>query len=329
MKEDQEHIDPIDLQTYATDVFGSDYVIRGISRMHGGAQKVVYQVEFTNHFNCVLYVWDLTKSYFQEETEDKKEEERRSYGSVLFEQNKSFLRDQGIQTPALYSIHREQERYPFDFAFVEYIQGRKAADYLHADSIPRDAVCRRLSEMLMKMHDITRTTYGKWNDGSVEVIEPCHRQELNNTFTQLSYAAQYMNDIATNQGNLIDLLYTLESNIQPRNRYGYIHGELGPDHVLVNEKLEPYLIDIEGAMFYDIEYEHSFMEFRFGECYHALKREDLDPNRMLFYKLHHHISYASGGLKLLHRGFPNQRLARDIADYNCECVMQMLRDQTC
>ncbi|OPA77422.1 aminoglycoside phosphotransferase [Paenibacillus selenitireducens] len=326
MKEYQEHIDPIDLQTYAKHTFGANYVIHRVSRMHGGAQKVVYKVEFTNHFICVLYVWDLTMSYFQEETEDTEEEER-SYGSTLFVQNNSFMLEQGIRTPALYFLNKEQDRYPFDFAFVEYIDGKKAEAYFGADSIQRDTVLYRLSEMLYKMHDITRTTYGKWEGDSTKEVTPCHRHELNNAFTQLSYVSQYMDDISTHQGSLIDWLYELESNIQPRDRYGYIHGELGPDHIMVGENLEPYLIDIEGAMFYDIEHEHSFLEFRFGDFYRYLKREDLDPNRMQFYRLHHHISCASGGLKLLHRGYPNQGLARDIAEYNSQRVMQLLRER--
>ena len=56
------------------------------------------------------------------------------------------------------------------------------------------------------------------------------------------------------------MLHELESRIDSRKRYGFIHGELGPDHVLVTDRLEPYLIDIEGAQFFDIEHEHTFLE---------------------------------------------------------------------
>lgn len=47
-------------------------------------------------------------------------------------------------------------------------------------------------------------------------------------------------------------------------------------------------------MYYDTEYEHSFMEFRFGDAYSYLKNDRLDRNRMLFYKLYHHISCTAG-----------------------------------
>ncbi|MEU0751347.1 hypothetical protein ABZ476_33950, partial [Streptomyces albogriseolus] len=39
----------------------------------------------------------------------------------------------------------------------------------------------------------------------------------------------------------------------PRTEHGLIHGELGPDHVLVDASGHPVLIDIEGAMFFDVE----------------------------------------------------------------------------
>ena len=31
-----------------------------------------------------------------------------------------------------------------------------------------------------------------------------------------------------------------------------IHGELGPDHVLIDERGHPVIIDIEGVMFFDL-----------------------------------------------------------------------------
>jgi hypothetical protein len=94
---------------------------------------------------------------------------------------------------------------------------------------------------------------------------------------------------------------------------------------LVNGDLEPYLIDIEGAMFFDIEHEHSFLQFRFGEYYSYLKNNDLDDERMLFYRLHHHISVTSGGLKLLNGTFPDKQFAKGIVDYNSQAVIQFLR----
>lgn len=46
------------------------------------------------------------------------------------------------------------------------------------------------------------------------------------------------------------------------------------------------------------EYENSFLEFRFGDYYKYLQEENLDKNRMKFYKLSHHIGCLLGALKL-------------------------------
>lgn len=147
---------------------------------------------------------------------------------------------------------------------------------------------------------------------------------MQNAIIQLSYASEYIDVIRRNQGKLLDMLYNLESKIEPRSRYGYIHGELGPNHVLVTDQLEPCLIDIEGAGFYDIEHEHSFMEFRFGDFYRYLKNDNLDVNRKLFYQYHHHLSLISAGLKLVHRGYPDQQTAKGITDYHTRRALQFI-----
>ncbi|KTD88604.1 hypothetical protein UQ64_04625 [Paenibacillus etheri] len=72
--------------------------------------------------------------------------------------------------------------------------------------------------------------------------------QMENAKVQLAYASQHMEKIGSNQSKLLDKLYELESRIQPRKQYGFIHGEMGPDHVLVNDKLEPFLIDIKGLL---------------------------------------------------------------------------------
>ncbi len=183
----------------------------------------------------------------------------------------------------------------------------------------------RLGDILAGMHANERQTYGKQNHSGINTKD-CHLLKMENAKVQLSYASQHIDSIRANQSKLLDTLYELESRIEPRNRYGFIHGELGPDHVLVNENLEPYLIDIEGAAFFDIEHEHTFLEIRFRDYYRYLKNDSLDHDRMLFYRFHHHISLTSGGLKLLHRGFPDQQFAKGLADHHSRCALRFMRE---
>lgn len=317
------HLDKVDLQDYVWKVFGADYLVDNVSKMHGGAQKVVYKIDCSNGFSCVLYVWDLTMNYFQEEIACEDIHEK-SYGSDLFELNNKYLTEHGIRTPALYDLNKERNLYPFDYALVEYIDGHKVEVYFHhSDSRVQDKMFQRLGEMLTSMHTTERHIYGKANQSGMNTGK-CHLLQMENAKVQLSYASQHMDSIRFNQSKLLDTLYELESRIKTRTQYGFIHGELGPDHVLVNDRLEPYLIDIEGAMFFDIEHEHSFLEFRFGDFYRYLKNDTLDPYRMLFYRYHHHISVTSGGLKLLRRGFPDQQFAKQLAVHHSQCALRFI-----
>ncbi|HEX7302303.1 hypothetical protein [Lentzea sp.] len=56
--------------------------------------------------------------------------------------------------------------------------------------------------------------------------------------------------IAAVRSRLETLLRQRHAAIRPRNTYGLVHGELGPDHVLVAGG-RPALIDVEGVMFFD------------------------------------------------------------------------------
>lgn len=318
------HLEQADLRECIKKTFGESYVIANVVKLHGGAQKVVYRIDCDNGFSCLLYVWDISLNYFQEEIENE-DIHRQSYGSQLFENNNKYLTEQGIRTPALYTINKERLRYPFDYALVEYIRGDPAETYFHhVDSHVRQSLFERIGDMLRRMHTNERRFYGKVYSRDINE-SPCHLPQLVNAEKQLAYASQYIDGLRNNQGKLLDALDKLESAIKPRTTYRYIHGELGPDHILVNEKLEPYLIDIEGAQFFDIEHEHSFLEFRFGQFYSYMKNDCLDHSRILFYKLHHHLSLASGGLKLLHRGFPNQTFAKGLAEYHSKCALQFLQ----
>lgn len=272
-----------------------------------------------------MYVWDLTKNYFQEEIANESVHER-SFGGHSFNINNRWLRDHGISTPALYDLHTERERYPFDYALVEYIEGQKAEAYFqHPDQRVRDEVFERVGNMIERMHANHRQNYGK-PDQSGNQRERCHLVQLENAKEQLSYIVLHNKSIRKNHDRLLAILHELESRIDSRQRYGFIHGELGPDHILVTDRLEPYLIDIEGAQFFDIEHEHTFLELRFGKHYRYLQQNGLDLNRMLFYRLHHYISLTSGGLKLLHRGFPDQAFASNLADYHARNTLRFIEE---
>lgn len=76
------------------------------------------------------------------------------------------------------------------------------------------------------------------------------------------------------------MLGELASQVRPRREHRLIHGELGPEHLLLDRDGAPVIIDIEGLMFFDVEWEHVFLKIRFGEQYQLLQRAGLDERRM-------------------------------------------------
>lgn len=317
------HIRFNDLTGYLKDLFGAEYEISRITNMHGGAQKVVYKIECSNGFACMLFVWDDAMDYFQEEKR-KGEVVDETSEAELFELNNKYLLKCGIRTPSVYYMNKDRKAYPFDFAIVECISGGSLESYFHADRETRGRVLSNFNELLRKMHSIKRDYYGKAHDKRANK-GTCESIIFDRSVECLSYSSGHLEHIANNRHRIDERLSELFERIKPRDDYAFIHGELGPDHVLVDSNLQTYLIDIEGVEYFDIEYEHSFLQFRFGDHYRFLANAELDMDRMLFYKLHHHISCTAGGLKLLHRGFPNQKLAREIFTYNAEATLKFLK----
>ncbi|PYZ94818.1 aminoglycoside phosphotransferase [Salipaludibacillus keqinensis] len=317
------HLKQHHLELYAKKVFGNRHDVASVSKLHGGAQKVVYKVTCTNGFAFCLYVWDETHNYFEEEKTGQDLNER-SDGSDLFAMNNRYLSEQSIRTPALYDLNQSRAQYPFDFALVEYVDGPTADAFLEStDPRTQHTVFEQIGDMTASMHSQARGTCGKLNDHRAQ-SEKCHRYQLNNAIEQLFYAKKFICDVEKHYDALFGKLHKLEERIQPRDHFGFIHGELGPNHVLVNENLEPFFIDIEGSGFYDVEHEHSFLSFRFGVCYHYFDKADLDPERMAFYLYCHHLALIGGGLKLLHRGFPDKDFAKGLTKFHTNRALAFL-----
>ena len=73
------------------------------------------------------------------------------------------------------------------------------------------------------------------------------------------------------------------------------------------------LIDIEGLMYFDIEWEHVFLEMRFKRHYDLLWASQLDERRLRLYRLAEHLSLIAGPLRLAGTDFPERDLMVEIA----------------
>jgi hypothetical protein len=152
----------------------------------------------------------------------------------------------------------------------------------------------------------------------------CERRVLDRALRDLQEAVGRDGRIAAAGTALRDRLQELADRVRPRREHGLIHGELGPDHVLIDTDGHPVLIDIEGLMYFDVEWEHVFLQLRFGERYAALSRPGLDPRRLDLYMLAMRLSLVAGPLRLLDGDFPDRVLMRGIAEHNAKEALALL-----
>lgn len=122
---------------------------------------------------------------------------------------------------------------------------------------------------------------------------------------------------------LEERLRDLAGAVRPRERYAVVHGELGPDHVLVDADGHPVVIDIEGTMYFDVEWEHVFLRIRLGDAYGPLAVAGLDGDRLALYLLAQRLSLTAGPLRLLDGDFPDRATMAGIAEHNLRAALDL------
>jgi hypothetical protein len=86
------------------------------------------------------------------------------------------------------------------------------------------------------------------------------------------------------------------------------------------------VVDIEGAMYFDVEWEHAFLRLRFGRHYESLRVSGLDERRMSLYTLALDLSLIEGPLRLLDGGdYPERELMLAIAAAAVDRVLAAAR----
>lgn len=112
------------------------------------------------------------------------------------------------------------------------------------------------------------STYGKVavvDGGGMSRGTSCEGVVLDRALRDLAEAASRDPRIAAARDRLEERLLDLAATVRPRAEYAAVHGELGPDHVLVDVNRNPVVIDIEGLMYFDVEWEHVFLRIRLDD----------------------------------------------------------------
>jgi hypothetical protein len=301
-----------------------------VTRLRGGTRKGVYRLTMDDASTAIAYLWDDAENYWPI-AESRADELRHPFaaatGLEVFEAAHRLLVSLDVRVPRRCLIDGSREHYPADAVVLEDVPGENLEVLLARDPVAAQPVLARLADSLRVMHGQVGPAFGKValiDSGGVSEGVSGEQVAFDRALEELAEVARRDVRIAAVRDRLENVLRQLFAQVRPRAEFGLIHGELGADHVLVDAAGQPVLIDIEGLMYFDVEWEHVFLELRFGEHYHWLKRPGLDPARLMFYRLVMRLSLVAGPLLLLDGDFPDRAFMLDIAESNLRQVLTFL-----
>jgi hypothetical protein len=305
------------LVSAARTALGAGHRVVEVNRLRGGTKKGVYRLTFADDSTVIVYSWAPEENYWP--TARRTDPFADASGIDLFESAHQCLRDVGVRTPEVYLVDRTA-----DIAVVEDVPGGTLEDLLRRDPSAAESAMVRLADWLALMRQHRSERWGK-----VAHVEPqdrsCAEVLLDRALGDIDEAAARDARIAGVRDRLVDVVHELAGRVRPRAEYVVVHGELGPDHVLVDRLGSPVLIDIEGLLWCDVEWEHVFLRLRFGEHYRWLAADGLDDARLAFYSLAMHLSLVAGPLRLLDGDFPEREGMAAIAEVNLLRVLDQVR----
>jgi hypothetical protein len=297
-----------DLQGLVRDTYGADRRLRELTRLAGGTTKGVYRLTLDDGSTVLLYRWADDENFWPPQTGLDFGPFQADAGRDGFVRSHALLRDLGVRVPEIVVLGPDR-------ALVEDIRGGSLEELLRRDPPAGHEALARLGGMLHTMHTHTSPSFGFPGQTPAGFA-------LQRGLNSLVAAAERDPRLAVARARLEQELHARFAAVQRRPEYGLIHGEIGGDHVLIGPAGEPVLIDIEAAMFFDVEWEHAFLELRFGSLYPALLTVPLDPARLALYRLVHYLSLVAGPLQLIEGDFPKVAFMREIAEANARRALR-------
>lgn len=166
---------------------------------------------------------------------------------------------------------------------MEDLPGGSLAELLSRDPQAAPREMERLADLLATLHAVNGPRFGKAalvDGGGSSHDGSCARRVTDGALRAIEAVAARDPRIGAVREDLADRVRELADEVRPRPRHALIHGELGPDHILLTPDGHPALIDIEGLLYADLEHEHVFLRLRFGRHYDALHVPGLDDHRL-------------------------------------------------
>jgi aminoglycoside phosphotransferase (APT) family kinase protein len=312
---------------------GSQQRIAAVDRLRGGSKKGVYRLRLDDGSAVICYVWAAGENYWPggpARAADPADPFSEASGADLFAASHAELVSLGVPVPELILLDRSQSAYPADIALIEDVPGPSLEPRLAGQEPGTRQTMAMLGESLRAMHSHSGPRAGKLTWARSEAAagqpqQPCEQIVLARALRDLASSAGLDGRLAAVRERLQELLCGLRAAVAPRRRLGLVHGELGPDHVLVRADGTPVLIDIEGLMFFDTEWEHVFLQLRFRDHYGYLADSGLDEARLRLYRLAMHLNLVAGPLQV-QPDFPDRAQMLDIAEWNLQRVLRLQRE---
>ncbi|MFE3035417.1 phosphotransferase family protein [Streptomyces canus] len=299
--------------------------LAGVDRLRGGTKKGVYRLTLDDGTTVVAYVWSPDEDYWDAGPADPRDPFSAGSGPDVFTAAHDRLIAAGVRTPRL--LYADTTR---DAVVVEDLRGGSLEEALERDPVAGRAALERFADELATLHAQEGPALGKVglvDNGGTSSASSAVRRVTEGALRDIEQVAARDTRIAVVREELEESLRRLGAAVRPRARHTLVHGELGPDHVLLDDRGRPALIDIEGLMYFDAEWEHVFLRLRFHERYDVLRApaRDLDEDRLRLYRLALHLSLVAGPLRLIEGDFPNPEWMREIAEYNLVRVLELVR----
>ncbi|MET8148143.1 phosphotransferase family protein [Actinoplanes sp. NPDC049668] len=314
-----------DLRDLVADQLGTDRRLAALDRLTGGTKKGVYRLRLDDRTTVILYVWAADENYRPPSPTIPDDPFTDASGADLFAAAHAALTAAGVRVPHLLMLDCSARYLGADIALVEDVGGLTLETLMERDPAAAAAPLSSLGDALKRMH----TTFGP-HHGKLAAVEQgtARRTEdiiVDRALGHLGATAARDDRLADAAERIAAHIHRLRDTVPAREEYALVHGELGPDHVLVTPSGEAAVIDIEGLAYFDVEWEHAWLEMRFGDAYPALGSVDLDPHRLELYRYAQVLSLIEGPLRIADTDFPNRQWMLDLAEWNIAKALDAVR----
>jgi aminoglycoside phosphotransferase (APT) family kinase protein len=308
-----------ELRDLVADRFGSDRRPAALDRLSGGTKKGVYRLRLDDGHTVIVYVWADDENYWPSVRSIADDPFTDATGAELFAFSHAALVGARVPVPELLLLDRDGRWLDADLALVEDAGGETLEALMARDPAAAAAPLAELGEALRRMHTTTGPRYGKVAEIARDAGSPQRFAAdviVDRALLQLELATALDTRLAAAHQQITDHVRTLRADVPDRREYALVHGELGPDHVFVTPAGSPMLIDIEGLTYFDVEWEHAWLEMRFRADYPALRPVPVDPARLALYRYAQVLSLIEGPLRIAGTDFPNRQWMFDLAQWN-------------